>query len=215
MGEGASIDFDSIGDEVYIPLSQLPAIVRNLNSRLAALEHEHSAGDITSGILSADRIADGSLLGLKLAPGTVTLDLLGEDVNDSLSQEIDGSRLVAKSVSAAKLADKSVLTEKLADKSVTKGKIAESVAASGSNYLKMLGVGFCWGEVAVPTSGTVTVKFPIAFANIGGAIAATTGYAHFVQLRKLSNTSAEFGATNYQATFIDDYLRWFAWGTVA
>lgn len=205
MGEGASIDFDSIGDEVYIPLSQLPAIVRNLNSRLAALEHEHSAGDITSGILSADRIADGSLLGLKLAPGTVTLDLLGEDVNDSLSQEIDGSRLVAKSV----------LTEKLADKSVTKGKIAESVATSGSNYLKMLGVGFCWGAIAVPTGGIVTVKFPIAFANIGGAIAATTGYAHFVQLRSLSNTSAEFGATNNQAAFVDDYLRWFAWGTVA
>ena len=86
MDENAEIDIEALSDEVYIPLNLLPAIVRNLNSRLAAIEHEHSADDITSGTLPAARIAEGSLPGSKIEEGTVTLDRFEKSVRDSLSQ---------------------------------------------------------------------------------------------------------------------------------
>ena len=85
MDENAEIDIEALSDEVYIPLNLLPSIVRNLNSRLAALEHEHSAADITSGTLQAARIAEGSLPGSKIEEGTVTLDRFEKSVRDSLS----------------------------------------------------------------------------------------------------------------------------------
>lgn len=86
MDENAEIDIEALSDEVYIPLNLLPAIVRNLNSRLAAIEHEHSAVDITSGTLPAARIAEGSLPGSKIEEGTVTLDRFEKSVRDSLSR---------------------------------------------------------------------------------------------------------------------------------
>ena len=86
MDENAEIDIEALSDEVYIPLNLLPAIVRNLNSRLAAIEHEHSADDITSGTLPAARIAEGSLPGSKIEEGTVTLDRFEKSVRDSLSR---------------------------------------------------------------------------------------------------------------------------------
>lgn len=86
MDENAEIDIEALSDEVYIPLNLLPSIVRNLNSRLAALEHEHSAADITSGTLQAARIAEGSLPGSKIEAGTVTLDRFEKSVRDSLSR---------------------------------------------------------------------------------------------------------------------------------
>lgn len=88
MDENAEIDIEALSDEVYIPLNLLPAIVRNLNSRLAAIEHEHSAVDITSGTLPAARIAEGSLPGSKIEEGTVTLDRFEKSVQDSLSRAV-------------------------------------------------------------------------------------------------------------------------------
>ena len=88
MDENAEIDIEALSDEVYIPLNLLPAIVRNLNSRLAAIEHEHSADDITSGTLPAARIAEGSLPGSKIEEGTVTLDRFEKSVRDSLSRGV-------------------------------------------------------------------------------------------------------------------------------
>ena len=85
MDENAEIDIEALSDEVYIPLNLLPSIIRDLNSRLAALEHEHSAADITSGTLPAARIAEGSLPGSKIEEGTVTLDRFEKSVRDSLS----------------------------------------------------------------------------------------------------------------------------------
>lgn len=105
MDENAEIDIEALSDEVYIPLNLLPSIVRNLNSRLAALEHEHSAADITSGTLQAARIAEGSLPGSKIEEGTVTLDRFEKSVRDSLSQSIGTARLADKCVTAAKIAD--------------------------------------------------------------------------------------------------------------
>lgn len=87
MDENAEIDIEALSDEVYIPLNLLPSIIRDLNSRLAALEHEHSAVDITSGTLPAARIAEGSLPGSKIEEGTVTLDRFEKSVRDSLSRE--------------------------------------------------------------------------------------------------------------------------------
>lgn len=94
MDENAEIDIEALSDEVYIPLNLLPAIVRNLNSRLAAIEHEHSADDITSGTLPAARIAEGSLPGSKIEEGTVTLDRFEKSVRDSLSRFVKTSENV-------------------------------------------------------------------------------------------------------------------------
>nr|DAL99448.1 MAG TPA: distal tail protein [Caudoviricetes sp.] len=63
----------------------------------AALSHQHSATDVTSGAFGADRISDGAIQTAKIADNAVTEAKLSSDLRDSLYQiaVVGGSKQVA------------------------------------------------------------------------------------------------------------------------
>lgn len=88
-----------------LTLTGFKYLIQKLRGVFAGIAHKHSATDITSGTLNAARIADGSI-------GSAKLDAA---LRECTTQSVNGSRLVAKTVSADKLADKAVTTAKLSD----------------------------------------------------------------------------------------------------
>ena len=77
----------SLTSESVLNGSGLSYLWTKIKAAFAAAIHKHSASDITSGTLSADRIGAGSVTTEKLADAAVTKDKLGSDVWDSISQE--------------------------------------------------------------------------------------------------------------------------------
>ena len=76
----------SLTSESVLNGSGLSYLWTKIKAAFAAAIHKHSASDITSGTLSADRIGAGSVTTEKLADAAVTKDKLGSDVWDSISQ---------------------------------------------------------------------------------------------------------------------------------
>ena len=86
----------SLTSESVLNGSGLSYLWTKIKAAFAAAIHKHSASDITSGTLSADRIGAGSVTTEKLADAAVTKDKLGSDVWDSISQVISDGVLAYK-----------------------------------------------------------------------------------------------------------------------
>ena len=157
-----------------ITLAKLAAEVTAVAIGGAAASHTHGAGDISSGVLNADRIP--VLDGTKLGAGSVGTAQLGAAVvtaeklaalsvlathiaqNAVTAQKIapgavTAEKIAALAITAALIADKTITAAKLADKTVTAEKLADNIPYTkfglAANQVRKITVG-----TAAPSGGS-------------------------------------------------------------
>lgn len=144
------------------------------SAKIAALD----AGKITTGTLSADRIAASSITAAKIATGAITTDKLGANV-------VTTAKLAAGAVTATAIAADAVTSEKIATGAV----VADSIASSAVTTDKIV-------------ASAVTADKIAANAINANKIAAGAVTADKISVTSLQAISARIGGFNIGSTYL-------------